>query len=120
MRLELWPHKSLKQHYKEMSLIVKNGSLGGEILSDTLVFERKDKTLGGFIEISVRGTFLEHKVCYPIAYIVGYYVDKDITDRRIDEQLVQEAKKWAFEKGCIEMITNVKLHNYVECSPRSS
>jgi len=65
------------------------------------VYEKDKKTLGGFIETSLRQNASKCKSS-PVGYIESLYVDFDIRRNGIARDLVSESEKWVIEKKCSE------------------
>jgi aminoglycoside 6'-N-acetyltransferase I len=105
MRRALWPDCSDDRHELEM-YSSKLESLGGT----TLVYDRGNGGLGGFIEISVRaGVDGTHSTRVP--YVEGWYVDTDLRRQGIGRRLIEAAEAWATKQGFNELASDAELHN---------
>ena len=76
----------------------------------TLVVERPDGGLCGFIEISLRN-YAEGCISSPVPYIEGWYVDEDMRRSKLGSRLVQAAEEWARSRGFSEMASDTQLDN---------
>lgn len=79
-------------------------------LGVVLVAERPEGTLGGFVEIGLRG-YAEGCSSSPVAYLEGIWVDHDARRAGVGEALVREAERWAAERGLVELASDCDLQN---------
>ena len=106
MRYALWPDCSEAMH----SVEIKQYTQRAEKDSAVFVFEREDKRLGAFIELSIRdrvdGSYSER-----VGYVEGWYVDPDLRGRGIGRQLIKRAEQWTESRGLTELASDVELDN---------
>ena len=79
MRDILWPGEDKSLHDKEMAEYIQGGN---EVV---FVAEHPNKGLCGFIEVGMRSV-AEGCESNPVAYIEGWYVDKDMRSMGIDKK----------------------------------
>ena len=66
-----------------------------------------------FISLSLRHDYVEGTSTSPVGYIEGIYVKPEFQNQGIARELVEFAKKWSVEKGCLELASDCELHNDV-------
>ena len=106
MRDRLWTGSS-DDHVREIDAFFATSQDGV-----TLVVERPDGGLCGFIEISLRN-YAEGCISSPVPYIEGWYVDEDMRRSKLGSRLVQAAEEWARSQGFSEMASDTQLENKV-------
>nr|WP_246363957.1 GNAT family N-acetyltransferase [Halobacillus locisalis] len=81
-----------------------------ELTWKVLVIERTNGKLGGFIELSLYPElpFVESS---PVGYIEGWYVDEDLRSQGLGSGLVYLGEKWAKQKKCRHMASDVESDN---------
>ena len=95
-----------------MKVILDEKPIDKGIETKILVYESENRELIGFVELSLRKN-LEEFDTSPIGYLEGWYVQQDYRQKGIGRELVKEAEKWAVEKGCTEMASDVEKHNEI-------
>ena len=106
MRLTLWPDHTVDEMLTEIA------SLRADEATATVVADRGDGRLGGFVEAGLR-KYAEGCDTSPVGYIEGWYVDADLRAQGIGRALVRAAEDWAIAKGCVEMGSDTWLDNEV-------
>lgn len=106
MRRTLWPHVTLAECRKEMEAVRREPSR-----SVIFVSERRDGSLKGFIEASLRRDYVEGCTSSPAGYVEGWYVTPDARRKGIGRELVRAAERWARAKRCKEMASDAELAN---------
>jgi aminoglycoside 6'-N-acetyltransferase I len=99
MRKLLYPEYSQEELLSEIKKIFHEKTIVGELDYLVLVYEKDKKTLGGFIETSIRQNVSKCQSS-PVGYIESLYVDSDIRRNGIARDLVIESEKWVIEKKC--------------------
>ena len=65
--------------------------------------------------ISLRYDYVEgtdsHEKSLPVGYLEGIYVKPEFRKQGIAQKLVEFAKEWAIEKGCLEFASDCDLDN---------
>lgn len=114
MRDLLWPG-SYEDHERETSAFFEkiDPSLA------TLVIERLDGGLGGFIEMS-RRPYADGCVTSPVAYIEGWYVDPDLRRQGLGAALMRAGEQWARDQGLREIASDTELGNDVSITAHKS
>ncbi len=75
-----------------------------------LAADRGDGTLAGFVEIGSRN-YAEGCDSTPVAYLEGWYVDRDVRRTGLGRSLVVAAEAWAIEHGFSEIASDTELAN---------
>ena len=75
-----------------------------------LVADRGDGTRAGFVEIGSRN-YAEGCDSTPVAYLEGWYVDRDVRRTGLGRSLVVAAEAWAIEHGFSEIASDTELAN---------
>jgi aminoglycoside 6'-N-acetyltransferase I len=76
----------------------------------TFVAEKDTNKLCGFIEVGTR-PYAEGCETSPVAFIEGWYIDKDVQRQGVGRKLVQAAEAWAKEQGFTEIASDTWLEN---------
>lgn len=108
MRSALWPGHSPADDAREAELVLADTSVAA-----VFVAVRDDQKLGGFLEASIRSSYVEGCHTRWVGYIEGWCVDPDLRQQGIGGFLVAAAEKWAIERGCQEMASDCVLENDV-------
>ncbi|TGB02255.1 GNAT family N-acetyltransferase [Halobacillus salinus] len=111
MRKTLWPHASDSEHRQDIEHTTKGLPFyKNEWKWQVFVIERPNRSLGGFIELSLYPElpFVDSK---PVAYIEGWYVDADLQRQGFGRKLVHAGEYWALEQGCLEIASDVECDN---------
>jgi len=64
-----------------------------------------------FISLGLRHDYVEGTDSSPVGYLEGIYVAPNFRKRGIAREMVEFAKDWAREKGCIEFASDCELEN---------
>ena len=75
-----------------------------------MVADRGDGSLAGFVEIGSRN-YAEGCETTPVAYLEGWYVDRDVRRTGLGARLLEAAEAWALEHGFSEMASDTELDN---------
>ena len=106
MRQSLW-NSSLEQHLEEIDLYFANNARN---IVNVLVLERTNSKLGGFIELNIRN-YAEGSNSGQVAYVEGWYIDRDLRNQGYGRQLIAMAEKWAVHNGFNELASDSELEN---------
>ncbi len=106
LRGALWPDCSQQELAEEIDHWLASPTADQQ----TLVIERPDGALGGFIELSER-SYAEGCETSPVAYIEGWYVDPDLRRQGWGAALVGAAEAWARQRGRRELASGCELDN---------
>src|SRR5215475_3890089 len=103
MRRALWPHDGKAAHQVDMAMWLARPDAA------VLVAERADRQgLAGFAELGSR-LYADGCDTSPVAYLEGWYVDRDVRRRGIGAALVRAAEVWAQERGYREFASDALL-----------
>jgi aminoglycoside 6'-N-acetyltransferase I len=105
MRECLWP-ESRSDHSLDIDRYL-SGVTGNAI---TLVAEREDGSLGGFLEAGTR-PYAERCLSSPVGYVEGWWVDPELRRSGVGAMLVSAAESWARSLGLTEMASDTDLAN---------
>ena len=106
MRNLLWPGEVKSLHDKEMAEYAQGDN------NAVFVADHPDKGLCGFIEVGMRSV-AEGCESNPVAYIEGWYVDKDMRCMGIGCLLLKAAEEWARNSNYLEIASDCELSNEV-------
>ncbi len=106
MRSSFWPESCRADHEIEIDRFF-SGTVGATI---TLVAEREDGRLGGFLEAGTR-PYAEGCSSSPVGYVEGWWVDQDLRRSGVGALLVSAAEIWARSVGLTEMASDTDLAN---------
>lgn len=67
----------------------------------------------GFINVSIRSDYVEGSNSTPVGYIEGIYVEQNYRNKGIANRLMLAGEKWAKEKGCKQMGSDIEYDNTV-------
>jgi aminoglycoside 6'-N-acetyltransferase I len=106
----LWPDSSAEEHAREL-----NAKLSGKPPSTlplvVFVAEEPDGSLSGFLEVGLRSHAEGCDPSYPVGYVEGWYVDEHCRRHGVGKALLTAAEGWARQQGCLEMASDIWLHN---------
>jgi aminoglycoside 6'-N-acetyltransferase I len=103
MRRALWPHDTEAAHRIDMAARLARADAA------VLVAERADRRgLAGFTEVATR-LYADGCETSPVAYLEGWYVDRDVRRHGIEAALVHAAEVWARERGYRELASDALL-----------
>jgi aminoglycoside 6'-N-acetyltransferase I len=103
MRRALWPDDSEAAHQIDMAVWLARADAA------VLVAERADRRgLAGFTEVGTR-LYADGCDTSPVAYLEGWYVDRDVRRHGIGAALVRAAEAWARERGYREFASDALL-----------
>jgi aminoglycoside 6'-N-acetyltransferase I len=103
MRRALWPDDSEAAHQIDMAV------WRARVDAAVLVAERADQGLAGFTEVGTR-LYADGCDTSPVAYLEGWYVDRDVRRHGIGAALVRAAEAWARERGYRELASDALLN----------
>lgn len=67
----------------------------------------------GFINVSIRSDYVEGSKSTPVGYVEGIYIEPDFRKKGIAKRLIQTGEKWAKEKDCKQMGSDIEYDNTV-------
>jgi aminoglycoside 6'-N-acetyltransferase I len=103
MRRALWPHDSEAAHQTDMAAWLARADAA------VLVAEQADRQgLAGFTQVGTR-LYADGCDTSPVAYLEGWYVDRDVRRRGIGAALVRAAEVWGQERGYRELASDALL-----------
>ena len=111
LRMKLWPESTEVEHEEEMKIISSGACFDDELEWYVIVAYEKDKVVG-FAETSLRESIEQHQES-PIAYLEGWYVSDSFRQRGIGKSLVVQVEKWAQERNCKSVASDVEYHNII-------
>ncbi|MCT4565742.1 MAG: GNAT family N-acetyltransferase [Maledivibacter sp.] len=79
---------------------------------NTFICENVNKYIG-FVNVSIRSDYVEGSNSTPVGYIEGIYVEENYRKKGIANHLIKAAEKWAKEKGCKQMGSDIEYDNTV-------
>jgi aminoglycoside 6'-N-acetyltransferase I len=101
LRHALWPDCAEAMHDAELAAAPDANAV---LVADV------DGELVGFLEASLRA-HVDGCLTSPVGYIEGWYVTPGHRGRGIGAGLVRAAERWARDRGCREMASDVELAN---------
>ena len=107
MRAELWPEGTPGEHTREAAALIAAGP--GD-RGATLVAERNDGELLGFVELSVRN-YAEDCETDRMGYCEGWYVKPEHRRVGVGRALMAAGVEWARARGCTEFASDALLDN---------
>jgi molybdopterin synthase catalytic subunit len=117
LRQLLWPNPP-DSLARDVERFHKTGLLWG-LPTTVFVADRGDCRLGGFVEVSIR-PFAQGCVSAPVAYIEGWFVEKDLRRTGIGRRMMREAEAWAQKGGCQEMGSDCWATNHTSLLAHSA
>lgn len=108
MRVTLWPDGSKDEHRNEVDAYFAASSPE----QATLVYERPEGGLGGFVELAIRQE-VEDTYGEQVGYVEGWYVDADLRKQGVGRALIEAGEEWARGQGMTRMGSDVELHNII-------
>ena len=105
MRRSLWPTSS-SDHEFEIAAFFGVGIRG----IDAVFVAELDGKLIGFAELSIR-PWAEGCRSSNVAYLEGWYVDRDDRRAGVGALLICEAERWARSRGCSEFASDAEADN---------
>jgi aminoglycoside 6'-N-acetyltransferase I len=105
MRIALWPEPDLKQHRKEMAMMLSNADRYA-----VFVCEDHQGVLVGFAEVSLR-EWAEGCLSSPVGYLEGWYVVQHFRGQNVGKALLFASEDWARSRGCTEMASDTDIGN---------
>ena len=70
-----------------------------------------DSELVGFISLSKRFDYVEGTDSSPVGYVEGIYVKGEYRNKGIARALIEFAKTWSKERGCMQIASDCELWN---------
>lgn len=103
MRRVLWPHDTVEAEQIDMATWLARPDTA------VLVADRGNgRGLAGFAEVGTR-LYADGCDTSPVAYLEGWYVDRDVRRRGIGAALVRAAEVWARQRGYQEFASDALL-----------
>ena len=106
MRLSYWPELGPAEHENAFDELFS----GTATSAITLVAERKNGRLGGFLQARTR-SYAEGCSSSPVGYIENWWVDHDLRRSGVGALLISAAETWARSLGLTEMASDTELTN---------
>ena len=106
LRAALWPDCSSAEHLTEMALFLASPQRFAQFVE----YDQSGRALG-FIELAVRGYYVNGTASSPVAFLEGIYVEPSARRRGIAGKLVAAAEQWAKEHGCKEFASDAAIGN---------
>jgi aminoglycoside 6'-N-acetyltransferase I len=107
MRDLLWPG-SLADHQLDTEIFFTRNDRS----TATLVVDRLDGRLGGFIDLNQR-QYAEGCASSPVAYIEGWFIDADLRQKGLGASLVRAGEQWARDQGLQEIASDAEIENEI-------
>ena len=101
LRVALWPEEVLSD------LIIEGRKIGFE---NQFLYVVNGEAVA-FISLALRHDYVEGTKTSPVGYIEGIYVMPEFQNQGIAREMVDFAKKWSIESGCLELASDCELHN---------
>ena len=101
LRRQLWPHETKEEHVVEIKMICDNSDM-------TSFGAFENKALVALIELSLRN-IVDGCRSSPVAYVEAWVVDHEHRGKGIGKALIEKAKAWGKENGCIEMGSDTEI-----------
>jgi aminoglycoside 6'-N-acetyltransferase I len=104
MGQDLWPGHEFEEQKESFQKIInsENGKIFLSFYNDVPI---------GFIYVSIRTDYVEGTTSSPTGYIEGIYVAPPFRRKGISKKLLIEGEKWAREKGCKQMGSDIEINN---------
>ena len=99
--IALWPETTALDILKDRA----NGKMPYEFL----YFVDHDPV--AFVSLSLRNDYVEGTDSSPVGYLEGIYVKPNFRGRGIGREMVDFARKWAADHGCIQFASDCELDN---------
>jgi len=107
----LWPDASAEELREETDAKV-NGRAPSTLPVVTLVAEREDGGLAGFVEAGLRSHADGCDTAHPVGFIEGWFVREELRGRGVGRALIEAAEAWARSHGCTEMASDALIGNH--------
>lgn len=107
LRHALWPSEPIHELEPDLTEYLHR--------SDThlaIVAARSEGGLAGFAEFRLR-SFADECYTSPVAYLEGWYVDRDCRRQGLGRRLVAAAEPWARARGCREFGSDTHVENLI-------
>ena len=99
----LWPEESIDFMLSERA---------ENKYSNEFLYIIKSKAVG-LLSLSRRFDYVEGTESSPVGYLEGIYVMPEYRHKGIAKELVEYAKKWSLDNGCIELASDCEIENDV-------
>ena len=106
MRTALWPD-SHQTHLADIQVFFTQDQID---IIEVYVLDRRDKNLGGFIELNLRN-YAEGSDSDQVPFIEGWYIDPDLRRQGWGKQLIITVENWALDHGYSELASDSELEN---------
>ena len=103
--LKLWPDNA----YEDLKSEFQDSIVSSD--EDMFLYEDADRSLIGFIQLSIRTHYVEGCESSPVAYLEGIFVEEDKRRSGIAQEMVKFAENWGKDRGCIELASDCELEN---------
>jgi aminoglycoside 6'-N-acetyltransferase I len=105
LRRALWPYPA-SEHLAEMEQMCGLPARFG-------VFVAYDDARGalGFVEVSVRGDYVNGTESSPVGFVEGIYVVEAARNQGVARALIEAAESWVRANGCSELASDALLDN---------
>lgn len=106
MRDALWPSPA-REHASEIDRY-----FAGEVrepLEALMAFDKQGTAIG-MIELSIRA-YAEGCDTDRVAFVEGWYVDRDVRGKGVGAALIRAAEEWARSQGCTELASDTEVDN---------
>ena len=97
----LWPHDTVESWIQRRD--------AGDAPHEYLYVDGEEAV--AFLSLSLRHDYVEGTDSSPVGYVEGIYVKPCCRGKGIAKELIAHAKKWALERGCIELASDCALSN---------
>ncbi len=105
LRRTLWPEIAAANEEREANAWLARPD------AMVLVWARPEGGLGGFAEVGERSV-ADGCDTSPVAYLEGWYVDRDLRRRGVGRALIEGAERWAAARGLVELASDTQLSNW--------
>jgi aminoglycoside 6'-N-acetyltransferase I len=106
MRMRLWPDIGPDDLENEMPAMLRDRDRNAVIVATD------GEELIGFVEAGLRA-YAEGCATSPVGFVEGWYVEPEHRERGVGRALIAAAERWALERGCTEMGSDVELPNII-------
>ena len=97
----LWPHNTVKHFI--------HGRNNGDFQNEYLYYINDEAV--AFMSLSLRNDYVEGTSSSPVGYLEGIFVKPEYRKRNVARELVEYAKSWSLERGCIEFASDCLIEN---------
>jgi aminoglycoside 6'-N-acetyltransferase I len=105
LALKLWPDDSAEEMQVTLTNIFQSPRESGFLVRDD------DGSAIAFMNLSLRYEYVPGATQSPVAYVEGIYVKDEYRKQGVGTALIQYAKQWALEQGCLELASDALIEN---------